>query len=184
MVQKILEPQGMVLFEPQDCFQEELKERQRNCDGKWTIHKKGLGSRRSTMQLSITQNKAATSLLPPSQKGIPEDFHLEVTGKEEVEVHTLDELMEAKQLEHCDFIKLDVQGYESEVLRGGRRFLKHVPRMVVEVSLRRIYEDQELVAGVLAECTSLGFQVDEITEAARSWPDGTLWQVDLWLARL
>jgi len=50
--------------------------------------------------------------------------------------------------------------------------------------LRRIYEDQELVAGVLAECTSLGFQVDEITEAARSWPDGTLWQVDLWLARL
>jgi hypothetical protein len=49
--------------------------------------------------------------------------------------------------------------------------------------LRTIYEGQSHLTEVVALLTELGFYLEDITEALRTWPDGRLWQVDTWWQR-
>jgi hypothetical protein len=46
-----------------------------------------------------------------------------------------------------------------------------------------VFEGQELLPSILARLTELGFVLDDLTDAYRTWPDGRLWQADLWLQR-
>src|SRR4029453_1736812 len=51
----------------------------------------------------------------------------------QVEVNTLDEFCAESGLERLDVVKIDVEGYESRVLRGGAATLsKFKPALVVE----------------------------------------------------
>ena len=47
-------------------------------------------------------------------------------------------------------MKIDVQGYEPQVLQGGTRFLRDVLAVELELSLVPLYEGQELAADVCA----------------------------------
>ena len=54
--------------------------------------------------------------------------------EEVVDVVTLDEYVEEHRLEKVDFIKLDVDGFEYRVVRGGKRtLLKHRPIFMLEL---------------------------------------------------
>jgi len=59
------------------------------------------------------------SLLPISRRFI------------EVDVNTLDGLMEELDLRRCDLLKIDVEGYELEVLKGAEDTLKNTSMVVV-----------------------------------------------------
>ena len=52
-----------------------------------------------------------------------------------VRVTTLERLVEELGLERIDWLLVDVEGYELEVLRGGLSALGRVQRAIVEVSL-------------------------------------------------
>ena len=49
----------------------------------------------------------------------------------QVEAQTLDHFMRGRRIEHLDFIKLDVEGFELDVLRGGRRILRQYKPIVL-----------------------------------------------------
>jgi FkbM family methyltransferase len=61
---------------------------------------------------------------------------------EQVYVRILDEIYETDGLSFPDIIKLDVQGYELNVLRGARNVLAHARYLVIELSLREFYLGQ------------------------------------------
>jgi hypothetical protein len=77
---------------------------------------------------------------------------------------------------------VDVQGFEGAVLEGGRATLARARRMVIEVSVRPLYEGQSLLPEILQTVRGWGFQLDDLSETLRRWP-GPLLQVDLWLRR-
>jgi len=63
--------------------------------------------------------------------------HAKVTGATfEVPLVTLDEYFEACGVTAADFLKVDVEGYEAEVLRGARRLLERraARRIMLEIS--------------------------------------------------
>ena len=64
--------------------------------------------------------------------------------KEAVEVQRLDDYVRTLQrpLDDDIFLKLDVQGYEAQVLRGAPEILKRIRASMVEVSLDLLYEGQ------------------------------------------
>ena len=59
-------------------------------------------------------------------------------GGGEVAVTTLDEFVEGRDLRRLDFMKIDVEGFEERVLRGGERTLRRLrPIVLLEVQPRR-----------------------------------------------
>lgn len=54
------------------------------------------------------------------------------TKKEKVEMTTVDDFVSEQQIKP-DFIRMDVEGYEKEILQGMRRTLLHNPRLFIEI---------------------------------------------------
>jgi FkbM family methyltransferase len=70
---------------------------------------------------------------------------MKVTGTSTVQTKRLDDIEEARG---TDFLKLDVQGAELDILTHAKETLKHVSIVQAEVSFAPLYEDQPLFADV------------------------------------
>ena len=81
-------------------------------------------------------------------------------GEGEVRVSTLDEFVAERGLRRLDFMKIDVEGFEERVLRGGERVLRELrPHILFEVqpiTLERAGSSVDRVATLL---TSHGYRL-------------------------
>ncbi|OAD23264.1 methyltransferase, FkbM family [Candidatus Thiomargarita nelsonii] len=71
---------------------------------------------------------------------------------------TLDKVFNAMTLEPPVLLKLDVQGYESTTLRGGRDTLKRVDYVILEASFKPMYEGEMLFMDIVRLMEEYGFQ--------------------------
>jgi FkbM family methyltransferase len=81
----------------------------------------------------------------------------EKTTTVEVNVSELDVFSNSLDLGRSIFIKIDVQGYEGYVLRGGRETIKKAKLVIVEVSYVTLYESQPLFDEIYRAFCELGF---------------------------
>jgi FkbM family methyltransferase len=106
-----------------------------------TLHSVALGAENRTAAIHITDFVDASSLLTLNRGG-----QVAWNFKEVEEVATplcrLDDFRKQQDLPSPDLIKLDVQGYELEVLRGAEDSLTHAKAIIAEVSFERYYENQ------------------------------------------
>jgi FkbM family methyltransferase len=136
-----LNPQmeSVVMFEPQAKLIDHLQRRQL-VGVKKKIYQCALGDREH--QLFLMGGTASASLYEAAN-----NQHRYFPGStrqegELVEVKVLDDVYRKDGLEYPDLIKMDVQGYELNVLRGGRNVLAHARYVVIELSLREFYKGQ------------------------------------------
>ena len=61
-----------------------------------------------------------------------------IYGVEEVETTDLDTYAEQQNL-HPTFIKIDVEGYEFEVLKGARKILETTPKILLEIHTEQLF---------------------------------------------
>ena len=82
------------------------------------------------------------------------------TASERVTLDTIDNLI--RELPTPDFIKIDVEGYQVEVLRGGEYCLKtHAPLVMAE--LKDVGETNRTIFGEIEDYVAdLGYQLYEI----------------------
>ena len=92
---------------------------------------------------------------------------------------TLDALMRQADVKRVDFVKLDVQGYELEILKGGEETLRHAEVVLMEVSLLGVIEGAPLMPEVMAGMKQRGFVPYDICTLMRRPLDRALWQVDM-----
>ena len=92
---------------------------------------------------------------------------------------TLDRLTAGSDFSSPDLLKLDVQGYELEVLRGAETLLRHAEVVILEVSLLGIHVGVPLFAEVVAFMAQRAFRVYDIPSFFRRPFDDALFQVDL-----
>lgn len=178
MCQAVLAPEQVFLFEPQSDFQRKAAARQPP-GAAWQVLPVALGAEDAAGSLYVTRERAASSLLAPRTGGAPAE---DLVGREEVQVATLDGLLRDRGLPPPDLVKIDVQGYESHVLAGGRDTLARARRLIVEVGLQPTYRAQALLPEILQALATLSFAVEHVEEAYRRWPGPVLY-VDLWLER-
>jgi FkbM family methyltransferase len=183
MCDALFKPEWCNLVEPQRDLCEKLREKAKGSRPNWKIFPVALGSRPSQVALHLTDNRAASSLLRPKDGVVPVEWGTKSREDKSVEVARLDDLVASGALRQPDLIKIDVQGFEGEVIAGGKEAIQRAQRIVVEVSLDAIYEGQPLLHDVMKSLEELGFATDDINESCRSWPDGKLWQVDLWMRK-
>lgn len=92
---------------------------------------------------------------------------------------TLDNLLEAyTDFQKIDFLKLDVQGYELEVLKGASTILKRTEFILMETSLIPINKGCPLILEVITFMDRMGFRTFDFCSQIRR-KDGTLWATDL-----
>lgn len=82
-----------------------------------------------------------------------------------------------------DFLKLDVQGYELQVLSGANAVLRAAEAVMMEVSLIEINAGAPLFAEVVSFMADRGFEVADIMEIHRRPLDRATNQVDLFFVR-
>ncbi len=90
----------------------------------------------------------------------------------------LDTLLTRGSYPTPDFLKLDVQGYELEVLKGASEALRQTTAVLLEASLIPINAGCPLLAEVVNFMTAAGFRLFDICGRSRR-RDGALWQTDL-----
>jgi len=106
-------------------------------------------------------------------------------GKEAVKLKmdTLDSLTERDGLDAPLLMKLDVQGFELEILKGGKKTLGAAEVVIMEASLLPYNEGAPLFADVVAFMHDAGFAVYDFCGQNRRESDHALFQTDVVFVR-
>lgn len=153
-------PCRVVGFEPLDS---ERRARQATAAGVIMLPH-AIGSGRPG-ELRETRFNPASSLLEPDRDGLA-DFlalpeMLEVVSRRPLDTVRLDDLPETSG---CRILKIDVQGGELDVLRGGVGRLATTVLVFVEVEFFPVYSGQPLFADVHAFLEGQGFELLDLVD--------------------
>ena len=100
-----------------------------------------------------------------------------------LKTQTLDSLLKDKHFALPDFIKLDVQGHEIEVLKGAEIAIQHAEVCLLEVSLFDFGDATPLLLEVLNFMDTLGFRAYDISQFMRRPLDKALFQLDMFFVK-
>jgi len=78
--------------------------------------------------------------------------------EEVVKTESLDDLISSRNLPQCDFLSLDTQGSELEILQYAQRTINGCVGLILEVSFVEIYHGQPLFGDVNKFLNKCGFQ--------------------------
>ena len=78
---------------------------------------------------------------------------------EEINVAPLDYFINIEDLNSPVFVKIDVQGYELEVLKGSKSLIDEFDYIYVECSFVELYEGQALADEVIAYLANYSFRL-------------------------
>ncbi len=123
---------------------------------------KALGAQNGYGTLYITQDPACSSLYPPDDRLIRNRPTLDVTrlvSTKKVEISTLDDWAQKRGISEIDFLKLDVQEAELDILQGAEKALQSVRMLEVEVEFNPIYQGAPLFGDVDRFLRQRGFSL-------------------------
>lgn len=169
----------IVSFEPQTEAFARLQ-RAAAGDERWQLCRQALGDAAGTATIHVAANSESSSLLPMLPAHRDAAPHASYVGAEPVPVATLDEVLPALLQDAVRvWLKLDVQGYELHVLRGGAAALaRHVEVVELEMSLVPLYEGAPTMTGLQRFLESAGFRLAGIEPGFADPRTGELLQVD------
>jgi FkbM family methyltransferase len=129
-------------------------------DPLWTCVQCGLGDRDGDAVLSVSANGFSSSILPILDSHVEAAPESRVQGAEKIRVRTLDSVVgEWSDQPGALGLKLDVQGYEAQVLRGAGDTLPRVALLEIELSLVPLYARQTLFIDMIEHVRALGFSL-------------------------
>ena len=108
--------------------------------------------------LNICKGAGMTSFLEPDLNYLKNfewfNINSEIIKKEKVKTKKLDDLKE-----RIDFLKIDVQGYESEVIKYGKEKIKNSLVVQLETSPIPLYKNEKTFPHVVLELEKLDFSL-------------------------
>lgn len=100
-----------------------------------------------------------------------------------IDMTTLDAVLRKTGFGPADFLKLDVQGYELEVLKGAPFALAAAEVVLMEINLIPVYEGAPLLHEAVSFMYESGFQAYDICSQIRRPLDDALFQTDMLFVR-
>lgn len=132
-----------------------------------------LGDSVGEQTLYVTKHPMCSSLYLPNEKylqrfaGIDEVMELDFSI--EIPTTTLDNFCQAEGINEIDFLQIDVQGADLQVLQGASEVLtKSVLAVQVEVEFSHLYVNQPLFADVDTWMRKYGFTLFDLYTARRA----------------
>lgn len=148
-------------------------------DERWTVIRSAVGPRAGSATIHVAANGGASSSVLPMldlhARSAPEARYV---ADESVEMATLDELVGPVSGDPVAMLtKIDVQGYELQVLAGGQATLARSMLVQLEMSLLPLYETAPTHQEILELMARHGFRLVGIEPGFAS-PTGLLLQAD------
>jgi FkbM family methyltransferase len=103
-----------------------------------------LGNRSGKSQIFIDSNLSGTNTLIDSEKGPL----VRQKGIEEINLMTIDEFVNKNKLSRIDFIKIDTEGYEKQIIGGAIETIKKF-NPTIAVSAYHLKSDKELIPALI-----------------------------------
>ena len=140
------------LFEPQKKYFRILEDKfKENMNVK--IYNFGCGEIKQSLEINQASNDGeSSSILNPK---LHLDLHPEVQfiGKEIIQVEKLDDF----KISDSNFISIDVQGYELNVLKGSSKTFEYLDYIYLEVNKEEVYEGCPLIYDIDKYLSQLNF---------------------------
>ena len=177
MIHKVLPTASIFSFEPiDDCYQKLIKN-MADVPNFYAFNY-ALGDTDTDMEMHVNDFTASSSLLPMM------DLHKQCfpyTAHEcikKVKVKQLDVAARGLDFDGNLLVKIDVQGYEDKVIRGGQRVLSQAKVLIVETTFERLYDGQPLFKDVYDLLSNMGFSYMGNFQQMKSPLDGGVLQAD------
>lgn len=173
-----LMPDATILsFEPLlNCFEQVEDVLRRNPPGKAFRFALGDSNEESVIHKNVFS--PSSSFLPldsAHEQSFPQSVN---TVPEIVQVKRLDDVSESLGIIPPFVVKIDVQGFEDKVLKGGERTLRRASAIVVELSSISLFKGQPLFDDVHSQLRDLGFFFRGVVDQMPSPVDGRILQFD------
>jgi FkbM family methyltransferase len=170
---------GSILsFEPSSAAHRELL-KTAAVDPLWTVaDRMALGAVSGEVEINIAANSLSSSILPMLDSHLSAAPQSHYIQRERVIMRRLDDVL-PEDAESCTiFLKLDVQGFEPQVLSGAAHTLSRTSAVQLEMSLLPLYEGEHLLSQMSAAMNARGFELWDIEPSFRDTATGRLLQVD------
>lgn len=153
-------------FEPQESALQDLLQKK---SGLETYLPYAVGDGRSHT-LNICTASGMTSLFEPDEKNLALFDVLKPLGevKDRIPIQTK-RLDEVAEIQHLDFLKIDIQGGELDVFKHGKQKLAKAVAIQCEVSFITLYKNQPAFGEIDLELRSQGF-IPHCFAAVKNWP--------------
>lgn len=179
-VAQVLFPQASILaFEPNPHLAGSLQSLL-SARGNGAVLPIACGRESATMPLHLTQFSPAASLLRPTALHIPGFPSLKTEETIEVKVERLDHAVQASPLGRPPhLLKIDVQGFELEVLQGSIGILPDVAVILCEVNAVPFYAGQAGFEQIYGFLHQHNFRLVDIGEPIRAQATGEVLYFDV-----
>lgn len=170
----------IVSFEPlSEPFS--LLESKASKDPLWDCRQCALGNFDGTIAINVAGNAGASSSVLPMLKSHQDAFPpANYIGTADVPIRRLDSVApEFLQPTDVSFLKIDVQGFEKQVLAGGQSTLNEgCVGMQLELSILPLYEGGMLIREALDLAYSMGFTLTGLLPGFTDVRNGRILQAD------
>jgi FkbM family methyltransferase len=147
----------LVLVEPLEEHRAELERLIATRPGEY--HQVAAGSSEGTIRFDVTRLLAMSSAAPIIGER-------EVVETREVPVTTIDRLAAERDWEGPLGLKVDVEGYERQVIEGAAETLSRCEFVIVEASVVGRFEDDPTCSGLIDALRPHGFEVCDVLDTA------------------
>jgi len=159
----------VIFFEPLSNNYRILKDKVKNNDNVQTFQcALGNENKKILMNVETANNSQSSSILKP-KKHLEQYPHITFDYTEEVHMFRLDDIEIEK--ENYNFLNIDVQGYELEVLKGSVDILKNIDYIISEVNRDEVYENCAKVEELDQFLNQFNFERNETNWMGGIWGD-------------
>jgi FkbM family methyltransferase len=121
------------------------------------VYPMALGARSGNVSIRVNSHRHSSSVLPLGQRHRDAFPDAQEIGTVEIPMSTLDEQMVSADIKGPVLLKLDVQGFEPQVLEGATATLAKVDYVLLEASFRPLYEGEKTFVEIDRMMAARGF---------------------------
>jgi FkbM family methyltransferase len=177
MIHKLLPNAVIFSFEPIDtCYQELIKNMADVPN--FRAFNYALGDTDTNMQMHVKDFTPSSSLLPMADLHVQAFPYTANEHIEEVKIRRLNEVARELDFDGNVLVKIDVQGYEDKVIRGGQNVISQAKVLIVETTFERLYDGQPLWKDIFDLLSNMGFIYMGNFSQMKSPLDGSILQAD------
>lgn len=158
--------QDIVIFEPLEESFNIMENNLKHLNANIIAHQVALGSENKTAKMYVSSNFCSSSILKP-KKHVTQYTNITFKEGDDVEVRVLDDY----NYTDYNFINMDVQGYELEVLKGSKKTLEHIDYVYCEVNRDELYENNAYIEEIDQFLSQYNFERVEVSWVGDTWGD-------------